>query len=147
MLYGDYNSGLLTIKTKRMNMNNAVEIDEYIDQSGDVVDSPEKYAESMRGKLKVSNGQILLACAWTSDGARRKFDMYPEWSGGDDTEGTNCEDRPFYSAIGIDNENNAFPIMLAYMPAKGQWVFWWLWKDALPLLHPGTAIKRVQAIN
>ncbi|KAL7524239.1 hypothetical protein ACHAXR_000488, partial [Thalassiosira sp. AJA248-18] len=37
--------------------------------------------------------------------------------------------------------------MLAYMPAKGQWLFWWLWKDALPLLHPGTAIKQGQAIN
>ncbi|KAL7539501.1 hypothetical protein ACHAXR_009346 [Thalassiosira sp. AJA248-18] len=147
MLYGDYNSGMLTIKTKRMNMNNALEIDEYVDESGDAVDSPEKYAQSMRARLKNANGQILLACAWTSDDARRKFDMYPEWAGGDDTEDTNSEERPLFTCMGMDHENNTFPIMLAYLPAKGQWVYWWLWKDAIPLLHPGTALQRVRGIN
>ena len=36
-----------------------------------------------------STGEILLAVIWTNDNARRKFDMFPEFTTSDVTMGTN----------------------------------------------------------
>ena len=44
MLLGEFNSGLLTIRSKSMAINNASTIDEFIDDSGDVIDSPQMCA-------------------------------------------------------------------------------------------------------
>ena len=89
---------------------------------------------------------MLLAIAWTNDEARRKLDMYPEFMGGDDTEETNSEDRPLYTLMGKDNNNLSFGHTWCFMPSKAMWVFRWIFEHAVPLLHPGTAMKRVEVI-
>ena len=146
MLFGEFNSGLLTSCMKRMTVNNELKLDEFIDKSGDMVGYPWKYAESMRAKLQMSNGKILVGCAWTTDIARRQFGMYPEVIGCDATEETNSEERPLYIGVGLDNKNKAYEVMWAFLPSKAQWTYSWLWKHALPLLHPGTATHWVHGI-
>ena len=147
-LYGEYNSKLLTIKTKKKGMNNAETIEEFNEELGDDTDNPKAFAEDYcksRSSLKdSSNGKIVLAIAWTNDEARRKFDMFPEFLGGDDTEDTNSEDRPLYTMCGKDSMNKSFGHTWCFMPSKAQWVYQWIFGNAMPILHPGTALTRVQ---
>ena len=90
-------------------MNNAVEINTFEEDLGDNTDNPKAWAKSMKGRsnlVHTASGQILLLAAWSNDKARRKFDMYPEIIGGDDTKDTNSEDRPLYTMVGFDNNNS-----------------------------------------
>ena len=149
-LFGDVSSGLLTIKTKRKNINNSLDVDQpFLDDLGDSTDSPQDFARDMTGKenlIHTDSGQMLLAIAWTNNKARRKFDMYPEFMGGDDTEDTNAEKRPLYTLMGKDNNNLSFGHTWCFMPSKALWVFRWIIEYAVPELHPGTATKRVELI-
>ncbi len=65
---------------------------------------------------------------------------------GDDTEGTNSEERPLYTLIGKDQNEKIFPIAWAFMPSKAFWAYEWFFSIAVPALHPGDAIKCVQLI-
>ena len=86
-----------------MHSSNSEEIDVFNDNLGDEIESPEIFAKSISGTLQGNLthsrlGQILLLAPWTTKFARRKFDMFPEFIGGDDTEGTNSEQRALYWA-------------------------------------------------
>ncbi|KAL7449648.1 hypothetical protein ACHAWC_001687 [Mediolabrus comicus] len=92
-LYGEYNSSLLTIKTrKRSKMNNGASCEEFTEEfTGNLQDesqSPRDFAEDYRKSrtslTDSSNGKIV-----TNDEARRKFGMFPEFLGGDDAEDMN----------------------------------------------------------
>lgn len=149
-LFGEFDSGLLTIKTKRKTMNNSIEIDAFTDDLGDATDNPETLARDSRSRTELTHsasGKIVLAVAWTNTEARRKFDMYPEFMGGDDTEDTNSEDRPLYTLCGKDNMNKSFGHTWCFMPSKCKWVYSWILGNAVPTLHPGTATKRVQLFS
>ena len=133
-LFGEANSGLITIKTKKK--NSAVE-EVFTSDLGDSTDSPEAFAQDMMGRtnlIHTESGQLLLAIAWTNDEARRKFDMYPEFMGGDDTEETNSEDRPLYTLMGKDNNNLSYGHTWCFMPSKSMWVFRWIFEHAVPAL-------------
>lgn len=146
-LYAEFDSGLLTIKTKKKNQNSAVEIEKFAEDLDDTTDSPESFAKTCRGNLRdTRSGQILLAVAWTNDKARRKFDMFPEFIGGDDTEDTNSEERPLYTILGKDSNNESFANTWCFMPSKALWAFNWIFRHAVPILHPGTAPMRVQLV-
>ncbi|KAL7551396.1 hypothetical protein ACHAWF_015520, partial [Thalassiosira exigua] len=146
-LYGEFDSGLLTLKTKRKHMNNSVEIDIFDTKLDDGVDDPVSFANDCKARSALtnsSNGKIALAVCWTTTVGRRKFDQYPEMLGGDDTEETNSEDRPLYTLCGKDNMNKSFGHTWCFMPSKSQWVYNWIFNNAVPTLHPGTATKRVE---
>ena len=66
------------------------------DEFDDGFDSVEKFSRRLQEALSVSDrdGKVLLCCAWTDDENRRKFEMFPEFTGSDTTEGTNSEKRP-----------------------------------------------------
>ena len=64
----------------------------------------------------------------------------------DDTEETNSEDRPFYTMCGKDSYNKSFGHTWCFMPSKCQWVYEWMFGTALPVLHPGTSLSRVQIL-
>ena len=75
-LYGEYNSSLLTIKTrKRSKMNNAATVEEFTeeftgnlqDESQSPRDFTEDYCKSRTSLTDSSNGKIVLAIAWTND--------------------------------------------------------------------------------
>lgn len=72
--------------------------------------------------------------------------MFPEVMSGDDTEDTNSEERPLYTLLGKDNNNQSFGHTWCFMPSRALWVFRWIFEHAVPILHPGTACKRVQLI-
>ena len=148
MLFAEKRSGLLTIKQKRMSPNKATEIDDFNDDLGDIVDSPMQHAESLRDRrIHTETGQILLCFSWACDESRRKFDMYPEIAGADETEEINSEERGFYTVCGKYNENQVYVISNTFMPSSGQWAFSWVLKIALPYLHPGTALSRLRKFN
>ena len=147
VLYGDFNTTLLTIKTKSQHLNNSAVIGDFLDELGDDTDSPELFAKNCKSRSSLvhsKSGKIVLAVGWTNVEARRKFDMFPEFMGGDDTEGTNSEERPLYTLCGKDNMNTSYGHTWVFMPSKSTWVYSWIFRNALPVLHPGTALSRVQ---
>ena len=147
-LFGEKNSDLITIKQKKKKKNLAVEIDEFHADLDDPNDSPLNCAATFRDRLQYSKtGEILLAIAWCSDESRRKFDMYPEIIGADDTEETNSEERPLFTLCGKDGNNQIFTILNCFMPSRSRWVFSWILKIALPNLHMGSALTRVNKVN
>ena len=149
-LFGDIKSGLLTLKTKYQNQNNSICIDDFTEDLGDSTDSPEQFAKDLAGATNLkhsSSGTILLVCAWTTDEGRRMFDMFPEFCGGDDTEETNSEDRPLYSLLGKDNNNKSYVHTTVFMASKALWMFSWIFKCAVPILHPGTACLRIELMT
>ena len=70
--------------------------------------------------------------------------MFPEFVGGDNTEDTNSEERPLYTLCSLDDENKVFPHTYCYLPSKAQWACPWVLENALPNLHPGTALQCVE---
>jgi hypothetical protein len=169
-LTAECSSGLITLKRRKQSFNNSVTVEEFNMELQDNTDSPEDFAArelgvdapfststSTGGKksenerkvpknLHLKNGQVLLALAWTTDGGRREFDMFPEIVFGDATEETNSEERPLYTLLGKDNMNKSFGHTWCFMPSNAKWAYSWFFEDAVPILHPGTACKRVKLI-
>lgn len=167
-LTAEMNSGLITLKKRKKGFDNSITVEEFTRNIHDGYDGPSEYAGRQFGinddllkavssakssnkrevpqNLHLKNGQILLALAWTTDEGRRKFDAFPEFVSGDATEQTNSEERPFYTLMGKDNMNKSFAHTWAFMPSNATWIYSWLFEEAVPTLHPGTAMERVQLI-
>ena len=105
-LFADPETNLITVKEKKDKRNSALSVEQLDKQFlGDDTDSPVLCAQGLRGRTQLihtETGQLMLAVAFTSDNQRRKFDMFPEFTSGDDTEGTNSEKRPLYTLLGKD---------------------------------------------
>ena len=151
-LFAQYNSGLLTIRKKNRAPNStAVETTDFEDDLGDDTESPRSFAEAMevtiRDKLtQKSTGMILLVATWTTDDNRRKFDMFPEFLSGDDTEGVNVEERPMNTWCGKDSNNQIFPVLHTFLPSTAQWAKTFVCRSAKVLLT-GTGLSRVIKFN
>ena len=149
-LFADITTNLITVKEKKNKRNSALSVEQLDKQFlGDDTDSPVLYAQALKGRAQLihtETGQLMLAVAFTSDNQRRKFDMFPEFTSGDDTEGTNSEKRPLYTLLGKDQNEKVYPIAWAFMPSKSQWAYDWFFSVAMPKLHPGDAIRRVEII-
>ena len=151
-LYADYNSQLLTIKQKaRCSKSGRTNVTTFDKDLGDMTETPEMFASSLSGTMRdnltdTSTGQLLLLSMWTTDVARRKFDMYPELVCVDDTEGTNAEERPLHDWCSKDAENKLFLVLNAYLPSKAQWAYTFIFRGSA-VLFPGTALSRVIKIN
>ena len=99
-----------------MHNSNSEEIDDFNDDLGDETESPEVFSNSMSGSLHGNlihsrSGQLLICAPQAIHTAHRKFDMFLEFVGRDDTDGTNSEQRALYKFCGKDNENRVFPWM------------------------------------
>ena len=151
-LYADYDSQLLTIKQKTRSSNSReTNVTTFDDDLGDITETPEMFASSLKGAMRdnltdSTTGQLLLLSMWTTDTARRKFDMHPEFVSVDDTEGTNSEERPLHDWCAKDGYNKLFPVLWAYLPSKAQWAYTFVCRGAA-VLFPGTALQRVVKIN
>ena len=128
-LYAEIDSGLLTIKQKsRASDSNETNVTNFDDDLGDSTETPEMFARSLEGSIRsnltdTATGSLLLLAVWTTDTARRKFDMFPEFVGVDDTEGTNAEERPLHDWCGKDGNNEIYPFKWAFLPSKAQWSY------------------------
>ena len=108
-----------------------------------MIDSPEEHAESLHDRLKdTETGDLLLAFSWASDESRRKFGMFPEAIGADNTGDTNSEERQLHTIVGKYGNNQLFVILNCFMPSEVQWAFSWINRVSAPHLHPGTALSR-----
>ena len=149
-LFADPKTHLLSEKVKKDKRNSALTVEQLGKQLlGDDTDSPAIYAKGLKGRrelIHTETGELMLAVAFTTDNQRRKFDMFPEFVSGDDTEGTNSEKRSLYTLLGKDQNEKVFPIAWAFMPSKSQWAYDWFFGVAMPKLHPGDAIKRVEIV-
>ena len=101
----------------------------------------------MRRNLTHSrSGQVLILALWTTNIACRNFDMFPEFIGGDNTEGANSEQRALYICCGNDNKNRVFLWMGGFLPSKTQWAYMFVMGNMVTL-HPGTGVNRVIKFN
>ena len=110
-LYAEYSSNLLSIKQKARSPNStSTVVSNFEDDLGDDTETPMMFATALEGTVRdnltnTATGLILLLALWTTDTARRKLDMFPEFVGVDDTEGTNVEERPLHDWCGKDSNN------------------------------------------
>ena len=149
-LFADPTTNLITVKEKKDKRNSALTVEQLgTELLGDDTDSPAICAQGLKGRkelIHTETGELMLAVAFTSDNQRRKFDIFPEFVTGDDTEGTNSEKRPLYTLLGKDQNEKVFPVAWAFMPSKSQWAYDWFFGVAMPKLHPGDAIERVEIV-
>ena len=71
---------------------------------------------------------------------------YPDVLGLDVTYGKNNEKRPQFRVIGKNARNRNIPIVDAFLPSQQQYVFRWLFKDAVPTLFDKFALSCTQII-
>ena len=145
VLYGQYDSDELKIyrrtKDEEGKVNTVNENPDTLSQH-DKVDHVRTYAQKVRDRLSITGSScILLAVAWTTDEAQRKFEMFPEFSCSDITHGTNSEKRPLLLFCGKDGDNKAFTHTWAFLPSQSRWVFDWFFSYACPVLHPSGVLR------
>ena len=145
MLFAHKESGIITIKQRQLTPGKPVELADFTQDLDDLIDSPEEHSESLRNQLKDSEtGDILLAYSWASDDSHRRYDMFPEATGADNTGDTNSEERQLHTIVGTDGNNQVFVILNCFMSSKAQWAFSWINIVVAPHLHPGTALSRTR---
>ena len=91
-------------------------VTDFDDNLGDETETPTMFARTLEGTVRdnlthTATGQILLLAVWTTNTARRKFDMFPKFFSMDDTDGTNIEDRPLNDWCSKDGNNKLYPFM------------------------------------
>ena len=149
-LYGDVSSNAITIRTRHWK-NNGKPTDSRMDSPiilGDSSDSPIDHVQRLRSNLTdSSNGKILLCIVWTTDVARRKFDMFPESAGEDDADKTNIEQRPHFMMSSKDGDNFSFAFLWGFLAARAVWQYTWIHLYAAPVLFPGTALHRLEQLT
>jgi hypothetical protein len=72
--------------------------------------------------------------------------MFPEVLMGDVTFQTNGEGRPLFVTAAFDAYMNAFTPVRAFLPSECQWVFYWIWRVAIPTLLGRENIARTQLV-
>jgi hypothetical protein len=91
--------------------------------------------QRIRDSLKVSDDQcILLAVAWATDREKKFAQKFPEVFFVDATSSTNVEKRELVLVCGRDSNNSGFTAMRVFVPSEKQWVYNWLYNDAIPTL-------------
>jgi len=149
-LYGEFDSGLLTIRQRRVVRGGRVTVEE-MEEDGlrDAADSAADLVHRIRGNLEITGtgGLILLGVAWTDDVSSQRFQMFPEFFASDVTEGTNSEARPLILMCGKDSDNRTFTNTWAFMPSKALWAFKWFFGCAVPALHPAATLREVSVAN
>ena len=71
---------------------------------------------------------------------------YPDVLGVDVTYGKNNEKRPQFRVIGKNARNRNIPILDAFLPSQQQYVFRWLFGEAMPRLLDKFALSCTQLI-
>ena len=71
---------------------------------------------------------------------------YPDVLGVDVTYGKNNEKRPQFCVIGKNARNRNIPIIDAFLPLQQQYVFRWLFEEAMPRLLDKFALLCTQLI-
>jgi len=128
----------------------AEEIDVSTFHAGDL-ESLDQYRARIRKEMIVNrrgteSDKILLAVAWATHEMQKMFERYPEVIAADVTSQTNSEMRPLFLLAGKTADNQTFIALAAFLPRQSRWVFDWIFRFAVPLLLPQTALERVNLL-
>jgi hypothetical protein len=151
-LFGEYDSGRLTIKKKRKHKKDykieSVEDKEISDDVTDAQLEASKMETSIRDSLKVTSreGKILLALAWTDDESQLRFQMFPDLMGSDVTNKINREERPLGVYTGLDSRNQSFSHTWVFLPQESKWALNWVKSSALRCLHSQDTLDKVRIL-
>ena len=107
---------------------------------------PERFIKTVVEALTLGEDEVLLAVAWTTKEGRLNHMKYPDVLGVDVTYGKNNEKRPQFCVIGKNARNRNIPILDAFLPSQQQYVFRWLFQDAVPNLLDKLALLSTQLI-
>ena len=134
--------------SQQTNDSQADIIDEPYDPSkDDVKDNPLTHSEKILQSLKLQQAnRILLSLAWMDHEALKRMACFPFVLGMDETDRTNCEERPLFCMVGMDSNNHIFPIMHILMPSKSRWAYDWIYNEAIPYLLPEKIRKNTQLL-
>ena len=151
-LYAEVNTEKITIRKKcKFRQNHSIEDvppSECNDNVNSAMTDAEKNRESILRNLTVSSemNKILLAFAWTDDESRLRFDMYPEFIGGDCVSKLNREERQVMHWTGLDSRNMAYTFTSVFMPSEANWTFYWVVSRVMRNLHNKETLAKVQVI-
>jgi hypothetical protein len=110
-------------------------------------DTPLKHSERILESLKLNQAnRILLSLAWMDNQSLDKMACFPFVMGMDETDRTNCEERPLFCMVGMDSDNHIFPVLHILMPSKARWAYDWIYNEAIPYLIPERVRKNVQML-
>ena len=107
---------------------------------------PERFVKTVVEALRLGDDEILLVVARSTKEGRLNHKKYPEVLGVDVTYGKNNEKRPQFRVIGKNTRNRNIPILDAFLPSQQQYVFRWLFQDAVPNLLDKLALLSTQLI-
>jgi hypothetical protein len=97
----------------------------------------------IRENFKIKDHQsILLAVAWVTDKEEKFAQKFPKVFFVDATSSTNVEKRELILVCGKDSCNSGFTAMHIFVPSKKQWVYSWIYSDAIPKLLGRNATRR-----
>ncbi len=111
------------------------------------LECPTDYARqlnALRQALKLGDGRILLAAAWTTREESRRFKMHPEVSSWDVTESTNAEHRGLFMGLNYDHNLKSNVHTSVFIPSNQRWIFDWVAKVAIAKLHGDKIVSRIQ---
>ena len=105
-----------------------------------------RYVKAVINALSLGNGEILLAIAFVTGEGRKYHKKFPRVLGFDVKYGTNNEKRPMGRAVGRHNNKRNLPTMNCYLPSQQEYVFAWVFSEAIPYCLDKEALKRTSII-
>jgi len=110
-------------------------------------DTPLKHSERILKSLKLQQAnRILLSLAWMDHSAIDKMACFPFVLGMDETDRTNCEERPLFCMVGLDSDNKIFPVLNILMPSRARWAYDFIYNEAIPYLLPESVRRNAQIL-
>ncbi len=110
-------------------------------------ETPQTYTETILKSLQIASADnFLLALAWADKDAILELASFPFVLGMDETEKTNCEDRPLFCLVGLNRDNNIIPVAHIFMPSKARWAYHWIYTQAIPFLLPQEIRRHVSIV-
>jgi hypothetical protein len=100
---------------------------------------------NLRESLRVQDEQsILLGVAWVTHKQAKFAQKFPKVFFVNATSSTSVEKRELVLVCGKDSNNSGFTAMRVFVPSEKQWVYSWIYNDAIPnLLGKGVVQKRL----
>ena len=107
-------------------------------------ETPLTFTERTLKTLSVGDsGRCLLSLAWADRDSITALTAFPFILGMDETEGTNCEERPLFTVVGLTRDNKIIPVVHVFMPSKARWSYTWIYTKVIPYLLPKELREKV----
>ena len=110
-------------------------------------ETPVTHTEKILSSLQLEKAnRVLLSLAWMDHDALQDLACFPFVLGMDETDRTNCEERPLFCMVGLNADHNIIPVLHILMPSKARWAYNWIYNHAIPYLLPEEIRQNVQLL-